>query len=242
MDKMVDLRSFFGSIRAIPSRGKAAAVSGFGNEQAVHAQLQRLVYNCERVRVSAPAGANKNAQDHTLLNCGDLTIESKTAGAFEGGAKTMKFRDGAFQLPDHPLLCEMVLSVTTIPLWDGFVPSCMKGDKSEASWLAEKDHVKEIRREVPSSVVAEYYRAKGTQYIQVEGNGLYHTGYDVKGWGVPKFEPTCEIRIRMKQHGGGSVPQDCQASLNYKRRTLPPSPFDFMDSSRLPPGFALAEE
>jgi hypothetical protein len=242
MNNMADVRSFFGPMRTALSRGKAAAKSGFGNEQSVHAQLQRLVYNGERVRVSEPAGANRNAQDHTLLNCGDLTMESKTAGAFEGGAKTMKFRDGAFQLPNHPLLREMVLSVTTLPLWDGFVPSCMKGDKSEAAWLAEKDRVKDIRHEVPSSVVAEYYRTKGTQYIQVEGNGLYHTGEDVKGWGVPKFEPSCEIRIRMKQHHGGCVPQDCQASFNYKRRTLPPSPYDFMNSSRLPPGFTLAEE
>lgn len=238
----MDIRSFFGCSHIPESRGAAAAKNGFRNEQAVHAQIQRLNYNGERVQVADPAGANKSAHDHTFLNCGGLTIESKTAGAFEGGGKTMKYRDGAFQPPDHSILHEMVLSVTSLPLWGGFVPSCMKGDKSETTWLAEKHFVEEIRHPGPSSVVADYYRKKGTHYIQVEGKGLYHTGDDVKGWGVPKFEPTCTIRIRMKQHGPGSVPQDCQASFNYSERSLPPTPYDMMDLERLPPGFTSAVE
>jgi hypothetical protein len=127
-----------------------------------------------------------------------------------------------------------------MPLWSGFVPSCMKGDKSDATWFAEKHLVEDIKKPVPSSVVADYYRAKGTQYIQIEGKGLYHTGSDVLSWGVPKFEPACKVRIRMKQHNGGHVPQDCQASFNYAQKTLPPSPYDLME--RLPPGFTRAAE
>jgi hypothetical protein len=238
----MSIHPFFACVHMLKSRGAAAAKSGFQNERAVHAQIQRLNYNGERVQVSEPAGANKNAQDHTLLNCGGLAIESKTAGAFEGGARTMKYRDGAFQPPDHSLLREMVLSVTPLPLWGGFVPSCMKGDKSEATWLTEKEHVKEIKGDVPSAVVADYYREKGTHYIQVEGMGLYHTGEDIQGWGVPKFEPTCKIRIRMKQHGSGTVPQDCQASFNYNKRSLPSTPYNMMDMSRLPPGFTPVAE
>lgn len=224
------------------SRGATAATSGFDYERDVHTQLQRLAYNGERVQISDPAGANKNAHDHVILNCGGLTFETKRAGAFEGGGKTMKYRDGAFQPPDHSLLRDMVLSVTPLPLWNGFVPSCMKGDKTEATWFAEKDRVRDIRGDVPSSVVADYYQTKGTMYMQIEGRGLYHTGEDVKGWGVPKFEPTCTIRIRMKQHGSGSVPQDCQASFNYSERTLRPTPYDLMDLTRLPPGFTAGVE
>lgn len=244
----MDIRSFFSHLRmqtvraSRASRGGAASKSGFNHEHAVHARFQRLAYNGERVVVSDPAGSNKNAQDHILVNCGGLAIETKTKGAFEGGAKTMKYRDGAFQLPEHSLLRNIVLSATPMPLWDGFIPSCMKGDKTDVTWLAEKERTPEIRKPVPSSVVADYYLAKGTNYIQIEGKGLYHTGEDVKGWGVPKFEPICTVRIRMKQHHRGSAPQDCQASFNYKSKSLPPSPYDFMDDTRLPPGFTLVVE
>lgn len=52
----------------------------------------------------------------------------------------------------------------------------------------------------PEDTIARLYRAKGCQYIQIYGKGLYHTGVDVCGFGVPFF--TCEqrIRIRCKVH------------------------------------------
>lgn len=237
----MDIRAFF---RKCPrtSRGGAAAKNGFEYERLVYAQFKRLKWNGEPVNVLEPAGANKTAHDITLLNKEGLTLEAKTKGAFEGGAKTMKYRNGAFQLPEDVLLSSMIVSGITLPLWNGFIPSCMKGDKTDATWLAEKHLVSEIRKSVPSSVVADYYRAKGTAYLQIEDSGIYHTGDDVMKWNVPKFEPECSIRIRMKQHGGGHVPSDCQASFNYKHRSLPPSPYDFMNPSRLPPGFTMEEE
>jgi hypothetical protein len=84
--------------------------------------------------------------------------------------------------------------------------------------------------------VAENYRAKGAHYIHVRGKGIYHTGEDPMGWGVPMFVTPCKLRIRAKQHGSGSVPQDVQVSLTYDNK-LAPSPYDFMDLTRLPPGF-----
>lgn len=222
------------------SRGSAAAASGFAYERAVHARLQTLAWDGERVQLAPPAGANKSAPDIPILNKGGLRLEAKTKGASEGGGCTMSVRDGAFQLPDQPVLRSFL--PPDLRVWDGRVPSCLMGNKDMETWLAEKPMFKGSYISVPSHAVADYYRAKGAHYIQIEGKGLYHTGEDVRGWGVPKFETTCRIRIRLKQHSGTSVPTDCQACFNFNSRVLPPSPHDFMDPTRLPPGFAPAVE
>ena len=222
------------------SRGSAAAKSGYTYECNVHARLKILFFNGEPVRLSEPARADKHAHDLTLLNNG-LTLEVKTKGAIEGGGCTMALCDGVLQLPEQSVL-RGFLPPDTPPPWDGRIPSCLTGDKSVATWLAEKGSFKGIYIPVSSSAVAEYYRAKGTMYLQIEGKGIYHTGDDIMGWDVPKFETGCKIRIRLKQHGSSPVPQDCQACFNYDRNGLPPSPYDFMDLARLPPGFTLAAE
>ncbi len=216
------------------SRGGAAARSGFAYERAVHARLLALLWNTEPVRLSDPAGASKKDHDLTMLNNG-LTLEAKTKGANEGGGCTLRLVNGSFQLPEQSVLRSFL--PPDLVLWGGKVPSCLTGDRSVETWMAEKGSFEGVYIPAAPSAVADYYRAKGTMYMQIEGRGLYHTGEDVLGWGVPKFEPECRVRIRLKQHGSGSVPQDCQACFNYSGKTLPPTPYDLMDSTRLPPGF-----
>jgi hypothetical protein len=172
-----------------------------------------------------------------MLNNG-LTFEAKTKGANEGGGCTMRLVNGSFQLPEQSVLRGFL--PPDLVLWDGKVPSCLTGDRSVETWNAEKGFFKGVYIPAPSSAVADYYRQKGTLYMQIEGRGLYHTGEDVMGWGVPKFEPECRVRIRLKQHHSGSVPQDCQACFNYKPKSLPPTPYDLTDLDRLPPGFTRA--
>lgn len=233
---LLDLRAFYFS-RLHMSRGGAAAKSGFAYERALHAHLSTLFWNKEPVRLSDPAGASKKDHDLTMLNNG-LTFEGKTNGASEGGGCTMRLINGSFQLPEQSVLRSFL--PPDLVLWDGKVPSCLTGDRSVETWNAEKDFFKGVYIPASSSAIADYYKAKGTMYMQIEGRGLYHTGEDVLGWGVPKFEPECRVRIRLKQHGSSPVPQDCQACFNYKPKTLPPSPYDLM--TRLPPGFTLAAE
>ena len=215
-------------------RGAAAAQSGFAYERAVHARLLTLRWKDEPIRLSDPAGASKKDHDLTMLNNG-LTLEAKTKGANEGGGCTLRLVNGSFQLPEQSILRSFLPS--DLVLWDGKVPSCLTGDRSTETWTTEKDSFKGVYLPAASSAIADYYKAKGTMYMQIEGRGLYHTGEDVLGWGVPKFEPECRVRIRLKQHHSGSVPQDCQACFNYKPTTLPPTPYDLMDAARLPPGF-----
>jgi hypothetical protein len=234
------IHPFFRSIVRKAKRGGAAYASGAAYEHAVRDQLNKLCYKGERVQVSDPAGANPTAHDLVLLNL-NLTLEVKTHAAVEGGGCKLPLSNDAFQLPPDSSVLRSFLPSDLI-LWNGKVPSCLNGDRSVETWKAEKSLFKGVYIPAPSSAVAEYYRAKGTMYMQIKGRGLYHTGDDVLGWGVPKFEPECSVRIRLKQHGSGSVPQDCQACFNYKPKTLLPTPYDFMDPTRLPPGFTLAGE
>jgi hypothetical protein len=231
------LHPFF-QLRASRSPGAAAAHSGFAFERAVHTRLLTLLWKGESVRLSDPAGANKSAHDIIMLNNG-LTLEAKTKKAAEGGGCTMRLIEGVFQFPTHSILRSFI--PPDLVLWDGRVPSFLMGDRSVETWTAEKDSFKGVYLPASSSAVADYYRAKGTMYMQIGGRGLYHTGEDVLGWGVPKFEPECKVRIRLKPHKG-SVPQDCQACFNYKPATLPPTPYDLMDVTRLPPGFTQGAE
>jgi hypothetical protein len=235
----MNIHPFFRCLHMTKTRGAAAAKSGFEYEREVHAFLQTLIWKGETVRLSDPAGANKHAHDITMLNNG-MTLEAKTSGATEGGGCTMSLKEGVFQLPEQSVLRSFF--PPNFSPWNGKVPSFLTGDKSEATWLAEKDSFRGIYIPASPSAVADYYRAKGTMYMQIEGRGLYHTGEDALGWGVPKFEPECRVRIRLKQHHSGSVPQDCQACFNYNGKTLPPSPYDLLDPTRLPPGFTPVAE
>ena len=234
----MDIRLIFSTLRR--SRGAAATSSGFTNEKVFRTQLQQLAYNGTPLVVSDVAGSNKTAHDVSILSPILVTFETKTLNASEGGGCTLRLRDGVFQLPENAILRSYL--PTEFRPWEGRVPSCLRGDTSLETWEAEKDSFKGIYLPADPSAIAQYYRAKGTHYIQVERRGLFHTGDDVHGWGVPVFEPTCRVRIRLKQHHSGSVPQDVQACFNYASHTLPPSPYDLMDPARLPPGFALAVE
>lgn len=231
----MDIRNFFNIMPA-----KTPYASGLEYETSVQARLRSLSYLGDPVVVSDVAGSNKSAHDIVIQSPVYVPLEAKRANASEGGGCTMRLRDGKIQLPENSVLQSFLPA--DFKLWDGRIPSCLTGDKSVETWNAEKPLFHGIYLPVSSSAVADYYRAKGTFYLQVEGHGLYHTGEDVYGWGVPKFVCDCKIRIRLKQHHSSSVPQDVQACFNYKVNTLPPSLYDFMSEDRLPPGFLVPVE
>ena len=88
-------------------------------------------------------------------------------------------------------------------LFNNQVPTFLERDLTYPEWTAIKavnkqfsDHYINCAKDTISSL----YREKGCQYIQVKGKGLYHTGADVCGFGVPYFECEQRIRIRIKVH------------------------------------------
>ena len=218
--------------------GGKAASSGKANEREFCDQLRRLRYHGEAIGVADPAGTNKSAHDTVLTFPGKrpIALELKESKAAEGGGSNLPYRDGRYDLPKNPILREYYPA--GFQPWDGRAPSCFKGDRSPETWKREKASFPGIYMEVENTAVSRYYRAKGTDYIHIRGKGIYHTGEDPMGWGVPMFTPPCRIRIRAKQHHGTPVPQDVQVCLNFRSQDLEKSPYDFMDLARLPPGLA----
>lgn len=229
---------FFDLFRMDRSSSKPAS-SGKANERDFCNQLRRLRYRGEAIRVADPAGTKKDAPD-TVLTLSDghvLVIELKENKASEGGGSNLVYRDGHYARPKNPVV-DRYYPAGYEP-WEGRAPSCIAGDdKSPETWAREKDSFPGLYLDVADTAVSEYYRSKKVDYIHVKGKGIYHTGTDPMGWGVPAFTPPCRLRIRAKQHHGTSVPNDVQVCFNFRSEKLPASPYDFMDPARLPPGFA----
>jgi hypothetical protein len=54
--------------------------------------------------------------------------------------------------------------------------------------------------------IREHYQKKGVDYIQIGGMGLFHTGNDVLGLGVPQLEGDINIEMRPGPAGAGGKP------------------------------------
>jgi hypothetical protein len=89
-------------------------------------------------------------------------------------------------------------------LYQGKTPPFLLKKIKYSDWVAIKTASPEFKDDVyipcQPNTIAQLYKEKGCQYIQISGKGLYHTGEDICGFDVPFF--TCEqrIRIRIKVH------------------------------------------
>lgn len=99
------------------------------------------------------------------------------------------------------LLFNKILS--GLQLFSGKIPPFLLRNMTHEEWSAIKKADTTFHddyKTCPSDTISNLYREKGCQYIQISGKGLYHTGDDVCGFGVPKFECEQQIRIRIKVH------------------------------------------
>jgi len=164
-------------------------------------------------------------------------LEAKTLNASEGGQRKFIVKDGTLQLPDDDRAkIHKALLPPGFILWEGSIPSFLKGDRTQETWDKEAASFRDVYINADNTTVADFYKKKGTHYIQIEGKGLYHTGEDPCNFGVPLFTCTTRLRIRCKRHHG-SVPGTVMAALNYNKNTLPKSPFCLMNGP-LPPNLA----
>lgn len=159
-------------------------------------------------KVLETAGSSRRP-DVTIIR-GDtrVSIEAKSGNATEAGQEKVSLINGQLQFRN-----EIV--------WEGRVPSFLKGDKTKETWLSEKMNFE--TKYIPiedRTVVSKYYKDKGSAYIQVQHKGLYHTGEDILNLGVPLFEAVTKWRLRCKQHTGSSVPGSVMASLVFDRDSL----------------------
>lgn len=190
---------------------------------------------CSLDAIGGGAGEGNDVPFH--FRGGAYGLEAKTLNASEGGQRKFYLNDGVLQLPDdeRTRIHKALLPNNFIP-WEGRVPSFVRGDRTQETWDRESALFRDIYIDASPTSIAEYYKNKGTQYIQIEGKGLYHTGEDPCNFGVPLFSCATRLRIRCKRHHG-SVPGSVMSALNYKKNTLPDTPFCLMNGP-LPPNIA----
>jgi len=88
-------------------------------------------------------------------------------------------------------------------LFGGKTPTFLERPVTHSEWTAIKKETPEFKDHYIScgtNTISQLYKAKGCQYIQVDGKGLYHTGEDTCEFDVPYFECPQQIRIRLKVH------------------------------------------
>jgi hypothetical protein len=171
------------------------------------------------------AGAEESI-DITFHFRGDsYGLEAKTLNASEGGQRKFYLKEGVLELPnDDRTRIHRALLPPDFKLWEGRVPSFVKGDRTQETWNKEAASFRDVYVNADNTAVAKFYKEKGTHYIQIEGKGLYHTGEDPCNFGVPLFSCSTRLRIRCKRHKG-SIPGTVMAALNYNKNTLPKTPF-----------------
>jgi hypothetical protein len=175
--------------------------------------------------VAPIAGAGDGTDVPTTWTSLAVGWECKRRNAFEAGSRKMTLVDGRLVLPEDGL--HKILLGDVVP-FEGALPTFLT--ECVQSWTPEEAaRFRDIRLPVDSGAAAQYYAAKGTHYIVVEGRGVYHTGEDILGLGVPMFLCPLTLRIRTSKHkrklpDGTRAPTDVVVDINYKARSLPPTP------------------
>lgn len=208
-----------------PSRGGQSLHAGARQEGASAARLGNLKFNGIQIRVGKTAGGNDGVDIPAVFGEKLVGFESGTNGKFEGTGCTLSLEGGRLEVPEKQKFLKELMGAYRP--WGGVVPSLDK--------KCPDDHYP-----LPNDAVARAYRAKGADYIQI-GKGLYHTGGDVLGLGVPLFE--CEgttLRTRVTKHmkklpDGSRKPTDYTTAIVFPTRRLVRSPYSLFGV--LPPGF-----
>lgn len=87
-------------------------------------------------------------------------------------------------------------------------------------WCRMKQSFKDVYIDCSEHEISNFYRTKQVSYIQVYGKGLFHTGEDPCGFGVPYFSPKQRSRIRIKVHTKGDDTRSCKLSCTMSLQAM----------------------
>lgn len=104
----------------------------------------------------------------------------------------------------------------------------------------------DIKIKIPKDSIANFYDNKNCKYIQINGYGLYYLIDDPLRFNVPKFEPECVMRIRIKIHTRKNKKGYCKLSVTAAIRiddkfikNYPKSPYSLDDPKKFPNNITL---
>jgi hypothetical protein len=202
------------------SRGKNCFSSGKAYQHHIYETLSSITMG----RVIEVDGAKSGPDIVLYVKDQYIGLEVKNKGGFEGGSAKMTYQGDRLRFGEdtihRQLLGDQVIyEGRNLPYYEGKTGST---DYDEVKHIFDK----EISKEVSNDTMAMYYKKTGVHYIQIEGYGLYHTGYDVLQLQVPFFMCEQRLRIRTSKHKKNGVPTDVVGDINYNKKTLSKSPFD----------------
>jgi len=206
--------------------------TGFVYESTVANRLASISYEGSPIQIVGQAGAG-HGPDVKIL-CGDKScgFESKTQGAFEGGQSRFKLVEGVLRLPDS---IHKRLAPGYIP-FEGRIPPFFERTITKEDWLQVKHHFQDEYKTMDSlDLIGNYYKEKGSAYIQIENYGLYRTGEDDPlNLEVPIIRCKTMLRTRCKQHKSTPLTMSVTCALIYDKKSLEKSPFCLMTPGKLP--------
>jgi hypothetical protein len=216
----VDLKEM--KMRYFVSRGKNCLLNGIKYETQCFEMLNRLWYQNFPVQAQKTAGSKNEVDIVCTAGNQRFGIEIKNKGAFEGGSKKLVETDRGMGIRDE---CIHKYVIGDTILYDGRIFS------------KKDDHFKkDLYINACPQTISDYYHKKGSQYIQIEKLGLYHTGEDILNLGVPLFIcKNTRLRIRSSKHRY----TDITAALQFDRKTIVKSPYSIDGNGELPPSLKV---
>ena len=246
------------------SRGSRCSREGSKYEKEVHRVVSKAklfnsksnkyqYFNTQRAKDLGGSSCNNDllCNHDGVRNVG---IEIKKGNVPDWMQCSIKFINGKW-IPSSngkiPMKCRKLFQrlLEDFSLFDGEVPPFMKYDMTHEEWLYEKQSTtqwNDLYIPIPSNTIANMYKAKGCQYMQIKGYGLYHLGSDanVCGFDIPYFSTKQYIRIRIKVHSRTNTRGFCSLSVTAScipdgLKDLAISKFSLDSKEALPPQFTV---
>lgn len=182
--------------------------------------------------VTEQCGGSSHAPD---IKCIDgKSIEIKKVFAPDWGQTVLHWKDNQW-FSKSELFRKYLNKLSMKP------PQFLENKITYEQWLKIKVDYKDEYIDVDDDTINEYYKEKGSYYIQLSnGYGLYYMDDDVFNFGVPKFDIKQRMRVRIKVHGRSDNNGYAQLSvtaafqpINVKQ--MAKSPYSLDDKERLPP-------
>lgn len=228
LNELKNIRNEIGSLVKLfyIKKGSNCSKSGKKYENEVYTIIKNSPF------VIGQGGGSSHAPD---INCvDDKSIEIKKASAPDWGQTVLKWKNDSWFSKSE--LFNKYLNKLNMKH-----PPFLQNNMIYEEWLKIKSEYKDEYIDIDDNAINEYYRKKGTYYIQIsDGYGLYHLGDDVFNLGVPKFEIKQRMRVRVKVHSRSNNNGYAKLSVTgalqpINLNQLMKSPYSLDNMDKLPP-------
>jgi len=238
----------------IGDAGAGCSVSGKNYEikiaktcKTVQSPYIEIPFNTQELNTLGGCGADIDIKLNWRAE-GDIGVEAKRPTPDWMQMKLDKNKEGVWvgvaggKIPvASKMIFETIIGAAN--LFHGKTPTFLEHPVTHIEWTAIKKETPEFKDHYIScgdNTISQLYKAKGCQYIQVDGKGLYHTGEDTCDFGVPYFTCPQRIRIRLKVHTrsnkkGNMCLSVMAAAQPVKLKDLVASKYSLDTAAKLPP-------